>query len=144
MDDESVADAVDEVGRMLRADGADLLLVEANPKTARVHLRLVLDTVGCEECMLPPDMLRETINDSLQRRIVGEFELVLDDPRRSREPGVTARQDEPRGVERARRGVPIGAARRRARARRRSGHRLRVCSRRSRTSPGPNRRAGCG
>ena len=75
--------AVDEVGRILRADGADLLLVEANPKTARVHLRLVLDTVGCEECVLPPDMFRETINDSLQRRIVGEFELVLDDPRRA-------------------------------------------------------------
>ena len=83
MDDATVAAAVDEVGRFLRADGADLLLVEANPKTARVHLRLVLDTVGCEECVLPPDALRETINDSLQRRIVGEFELVLDDPRRA-------------------------------------------------------------
>ena len=54
MDGESVARAVDELGRILRADGADLLLVEANPKTARVHLRLVLDTVGCEECILPP------------------------------------------------------------------------------------------
>ena len=82
MDDAAVAAAVLEVGRFLRADGADLLLVEANPKTARVHLQLVLDTVGCEECVLPPDALRETINDSLQRRIVGEFELVLDDPRR--------------------------------------------------------------
>ena len=46
-----------------------------------LHLRLVLETVGCEECILPPELLRETINDSLQRRIVGEFELVLDDPR---------------------------------------------------------------
>ncbi len=53
------------------------------PKTARVHLRLVLDDVGCEECVLPPDMLRETITESLQRRIAGEFELVLDDPRRT-------------------------------------------------------------
>ena len=81
IDDASVGAAVDEVGRILRADGADLLLVEANAKTARVHLRLVLDAVGCEECVLPPDMLRETINDALERRIVGEFELVLDDPR---------------------------------------------------------------
>jgi hypothetical protein len=81
MDDVSVVAAVDEVGRILRADGADLLLVEANAKTARVHLRLVLDAVGCEECVLPPDMLRETINEALGRRIVGEFELVLDDPR---------------------------------------------------------------
>ena len=82
MDDESVTLAVDEVGRILRADGADLLLIDANPKTARVHVRLVLETVGCEDCILPPDMLRETITESLQRRIVGEFELVLDDPRR--------------------------------------------------------------
>jgi hypothetical protein len=80
---DDVADAVDEIGRFLRADGADLVLLEANPKTARVHLRLVLDTVGCEECVLPPAELRETINDSLQRRIVGEFELLLDDPRAS-------------------------------------------------------------
>ena len=83
IDDASVAEAVLEVGRFLRADGADLLLVEANPKTARVHLRLVLDAVGCEECVLPPDALRETIDHSLQRLIAGEFELVLDDPRRA-------------------------------------------------------------
>jgi Fe-S cluster biogenesis protein NfuA len=82
MDREAVADAVDEIGRFLRADGADLLLVEANPETDRVHVRLVLEAVGCEECVLPPDLLRETISESLQRRIAGEFELVLDDPRR--------------------------------------------------------------
>ena len=82
IDDASVSAAVDELGRFLRADGADLVLVEANPKTARVHLRLILDAVGCEECVLPPDELRTSINDSLQRRILGEFELVLDDPRR--------------------------------------------------------------
>jgi hypothetical protein len=83
LDEPTVAAAVHELGRFLRADGADLLLVEANPKTARIHLRLVLDTVGCEECVLPPAELRETINDSLQRRITGEFELLLDDPRAS-------------------------------------------------------------
>ena len=83
LDEPTVAAAVDELGRFLRADGADLLLVEANPKTARIHLRLVLDTVGCEECVLPPAELRATINDSLQRRIAGEFELLLDDPRAS-------------------------------------------------------------
>ncbi len=81
MNMDTVPAAVDELGRFLRADGADLLLVEANTKTARIHLRLVLDTVGCEECVLPPDELRETITVGLQRRIVGEFELVLDDPR---------------------------------------------------------------
>ena len=83
MNPDEVAVAVDEIGRFLRADGADLLLLEANPKTARIHLRLVLEAVGCEECVLPPAELRDTINESLQRRVVGEFELRLDDPRAS-------------------------------------------------------------
>jgi Fe-S cluster biogenesis protein NfuA len=81
MDRDAVIAAVDEVARMLRADGADLELREANPKTARIHLALLLESVSCEECVLPPPMLFETIEQSLQRRVPGEFELVLDDPR---------------------------------------------------------------
>ena len=81
MDRDAVVAAVDEVARMLRADGADLELREANPKTARIHLVLVLESVSCEECVLPPLMLFETIEQSLRRRVAGEFELVLDDPR---------------------------------------------------------------
>ena len=83
MDHDTVAAAVEELAGFLRADGADLRLLEANAKTARVHLALDLDDVSCAECILAPDALRETINDSLQRRIADEFELVLDDPRRS-------------------------------------------------------------
>jgi Fe-S cluster biogenesis protein NfuA len=86
MNTEGVATAVDEVARMLRADGADLQLIEANPKTARIHLALVLESVSCEECVLPPAMLYETIEQSLHRRVGGEFELVLDDPRSSSTP----------------------------------------------------------
>ena len=82
MDHERVAAAVDELAGFLRADGADLLLRDADAKTARVHLALVLDDVSCADCILPPDDLRDTINAALERRIPGEFELVLDDPRR--------------------------------------------------------------
>ena len=82
LDHEHVAAAVDELAGFLRADGADLLLRDANPKTARVHLSLVLDDVSCADCILPPDDLRDTIAAALERRITGEFELVLDDPRR--------------------------------------------------------------
>jgi len=78
----AVVAAVDELAGFLRADGADLLVCEANPKTARVHLALVLDGVTCADCVLPPDELRVTIADALHRRIAEEFELVLDDPRR--------------------------------------------------------------
>jgi hypothetical protein len=82
MDSAVVVAAIDELAGFLRADGADLLVREANPKIARVHLALVLDGVTCAECILPPDELRATIADALQRRIAEEFELVLDDPRR--------------------------------------------------------------
>jgi Fe-S cluster biogenesis protein NfuA len=86
VDHEAVTAAVDEVTRILRADGADLALLEANPKTARIHLALVLTDASCEECVLPPDMLYDTIEQSLRRRVGGEFELVLDDPRRAPRP----------------------------------------------------------
>ncbi|MDQ1475458.1 MAG: hypothetical protein QOE62_687, partial [Actinomycetota bacterium] len=38
--------------------------------------------VSCADCILAPDELRNTISAALERRIAGEFELVLDDPRR--------------------------------------------------------------
>jgi hypothetical protein len=82
IDPDVVVAAVDELAGFLRADGADLLVRDANPKTARVHLTLVLERVGCADCILAPDELRATIAEALQRRIAGEFELVLDDPRR--------------------------------------------------------------
>jgi hypothetical protein len=83
MDPALVVAAVDELAGFLRADGADLLVREADPRTARVHLALVLDDVTCVDCVLAPDELRDTIADALQRRIASEFELVLDDPRRA-------------------------------------------------------------
>ena len=68
---------------MLRADGGDLVLVNADAKIDRITLRLELDDVSCEECVLPPDDLFDTVQQSLARRVPGEFELVIEDPRRS-------------------------------------------------------------
>ncbi len=82
VDPSSVAEAVDEVGRMLRADGADLLLVDADPKMLRIRLELRLDDVSCADCVLPPDQLADTVARAIRRRVAGEFELLLDDPRR--------------------------------------------------------------
>jgi hypothetical protein len=82
MDPDTVAGAVDEVARILRADGADLHIVEADPRTARIRLRLELDEVRCEDCVLDPDALHQTIEWALQRQVPGEFELIVDDPRR--------------------------------------------------------------
>jgi Fe-S cluster biogenesis protein NfuA len=82
VDEGAITEAVAELAQLLRADGGDLLLVEANPKTDRITLQLVLDDVSCADCILAPDMLFETVQQSLQRRVRGEFELVLEDPRR--------------------------------------------------------------
>jgi hypothetical protein len=81
-DPSAVADAVDEVGRIIRADGGDLVLVTADPATLRISLALRLDDVTCADCVLPPDQLQETIAAAIGRRVRGEFELVVADPRR--------------------------------------------------------------
>lgn len=83
MDEDTVSAAVDELRRPLRADGADLVLIRADPRTALVELRLELDGVGCLDCVLPPDRLAEVVEGVLRRDIPEEFELVLHDPRRS-------------------------------------------------------------
>jgi hypothetical protein len=82
-DPTAVAAAVDDIAGFLRADGADLLVRDADPRTDRIHLALVVEGVTCAECVLPPDDLRATIADALQRRVPGEFELIVDDPRRA-------------------------------------------------------------
>ena len=83
MDPELVASAVDEVAGFLRADGGDLVLVDADARTARIRLAVVLDGVSCDDCILPPEMLHDTIEHALSSRVIGEFELVIDDPRQS-------------------------------------------------------------
>ena len=76
-----VVAAVDELGGLLRADGGDLVLVAADPATDRIELRVELEGVECLDCVLPPDLLRQVIEDGLQRRVPSEFELVVHDPR---------------------------------------------------------------
>ena len=81
MNVDAVAETVDEMAALLRSDGADLRLVSADPKTDRIEISLELEGAECEECVLPADLLRQMINDALARRVTGEFELVLHDPR---------------------------------------------------------------
>jgi hypothetical protein len=82
VDTEAVADVVGDLRRMLQADGADLSLVGADARTDRIELALDVSDAGCAECVLPPDQLRDVIAASLQRRVPGEFELIVHDPRR--------------------------------------------------------------
>ena len=77
-----VAGAIEEMGALLRLDGADLQLLGADPKTARIEVALDMVGVECEECVMPPELLEQMISDAVARRVRGEFELVLHDPRR--------------------------------------------------------------
>ena len=81
MNPAEVAAAVEELASVIRADGGDLVLEGADPATDRVEVRLDLDGVSCLDCILPPDQLRRTLEDGIARRVPGEFELVLHDPR---------------------------------------------------------------
>ncbi|MEX0664688.1 MAG: hypothetical protein WD598_07940 [Acidimicrobiia bacterium] len=80
---DDVEAAVEEMGALLRLDGADLQMVGADPKTARIEVALDMSGVECEDCVMPPEMLEQMINDAVARRVQGEFELVLRDPRRA-------------------------------------------------------------
>jgi hypothetical protein len=81
MDHDTVAAALEEVAVLLRSDGADLALVEANPKTARIDVTLELRDAHCAECIVPPELLFEMVSAALGRQLREEFELVLRDPR---------------------------------------------------------------
>ena len=81
MNVEDVAAAVDELGSLLRADGGNLVLVSADPAIDRVEVRVELDDVSCADCILPPELLRKVIEDGISRRVRGEFELLVHDPR---------------------------------------------------------------
>ncbi|HEX3839976.1 MAG TPA: hypothetical protein VHU85_04205 [Acidimicrobiales bacterium] len=81
MDERAVAEAVDEVGELMRADGAVLILVAADPKTARIEVSLDLSGVDCLDCILPPAMLRDVLESAIQRRLPTEFEVKVSDPR---------------------------------------------------------------
>jgi hypothetical protein len=73
--------AVDEMDAILRLDGAALQMIGADPKTARIEVALDMSGVECEDCVMPPELLAQMVSDAVSRRVRGEFELVLRDPR---------------------------------------------------------------
>jgi Fe-S cluster biogenesis protein NfuA len=81
IDADGVRVAIEEMAQVLRADGGDLLLVAADPRTDRIEVRVELQGVDCMECVMPPSALRDIISASIARRSPGEFELVVVDPR---------------------------------------------------------------
>jgi Fe-S cluster biogenesis protein NfuA len=81
IDVDGVSAAVEEMAAVLRADGGDLVLVDADPATDRIEVRVDLDGVSCLDCVMPTAALHDVITASISRHSRGEFELVLVDPR---------------------------------------------------------------
>ncbi len=81
MNVDEVRAAVAEVADLLRLDGADLELVATDERRDRIDVRLLLDGVDCDECVLAPDQLRDAIERAVQRRAPGDYEFRIDDPR---------------------------------------------------------------
>ena len=77
----AIQSAVEEMQALMRADGADLVVKELNVAAARVHLAVELANVECLDCVVPPDMLRQVIQDSIAKKYAGELEILIDDPR---------------------------------------------------------------
>jgi Fe-S cluster biogenesis protein NfuA len=81
MDIGAVAAAVDELGTLVRGDGAELHLIGVDTRRGLVELELDLVAAGCEDCVLPPDRLLAMVQESLQRRVPGDYRVTVDDPR---------------------------------------------------------------
>ncbi len=82
MSTESIADAVFEAGILLRADGAELHLVEFDEANARVRVAVDISGSNCPECIIPPDLLAAMLTDAINRSYSSLVAVDVDDPRR--------------------------------------------------------------
>jgi hypothetical protein len=81
IDSTSLLGALDEVADVLRADGAALRVLSVDEQEPHVELALDFDSVECEECVLPPDRLHDTVTAALTRRAGRPVTVLLHDPR---------------------------------------------------------------
>jgi len=82
MSTESMTDAVFEAGVLLRADGAELHLVEFDEANARVRVAVDISGSNCPECIIPPDLLADMLTDAINRSYSSLVAVDVDDPRR--------------------------------------------------------------
>jgi len=83
-DSSAVERAVEAARALVRADGADLELVSADARRARIVLRLDVAGLRCEDggaCLVTKQLLEPQLLAAMQRELSGEFELRLQDPR---------------------------------------------------------------
>jgi Fe-S cluster biogenesis protein NfuA len=79
IDTASVTAGLAPVREVLQSDGGDIEVVGVDGDTAR--LRLLLETAGCAECVLPRPMLETIALQMMQPLVPGLSAVVIDDPR---------------------------------------------------------------
>lgn len=65
----------------LLGDGARLDVREYDEAASRLELVMDLSGVECFDCVLPPDVIAETITGVLQEQFGASLAVVIDDPR---------------------------------------------------------------
>jgi hypothetical protein len=75
--------AVGELGELLIADGATLRVISLDESAPSVELAIDFAGVDCEECVLPPDRLHDTVTAVISRNAGLPVAVVLHDPRRT-------------------------------------------------------------
>ena len=78
---EAVRSAVEEAGVLLRADGADLGLLHFDAERATVQVAVDISGSNCAECIIPPDLLAETLTDAINRALGTSVTVIVKDPR---------------------------------------------------------------
>ena len=68
---------------MVSADGADLILVKADARRARIDLRLDVSGLDCGDgtCLVQGTLLNRMVTAAMKKHLSGEFEVRIDDPR---------------------------------------------------------------
>jgi len=74
--------AVDELAQLLSVDGAKLRVLAMDENAPHVELAVDFDGVECEECVLPPDRLHDTVTAVISKHAGRPVDVVLHDPRR--------------------------------------------------------------
>jgi Fe-S cluster biogenesis protein NfuA len=88
MDRDAVTSAIEPLRTLLRPDGGDVEILEIDPATGAVRLRLVLDDISCADCVMPRPFLEEVAGNVMRRSLPDLGTVTVVDPRDD-EPGDT-------------------------------------------------------
>lgn len=81
LDSAKTNEALDEMRKLLQADGGDIDVVELDLEAAIVRIRLILEGARCRECVLPSTILENVVGHIMKDHGVAMQRIVIEDPR---------------------------------------------------------------